>query len=51
MDKKVVETPKKKYAPPALTRYGSVYELTKKIGFSGSSDHATGFTLKRFTHA
>ena len=51
MDNKVVETPKKKYVPPTLTRYGSAYELTKSVGFQGNPDHATGFTQKRFTHA
>ncbi|HXM95017.1 MAG TPA: lasso RiPP family leader peptide-containing protein [Candidatus Dormibacteraeota bacterium] len=34
----VKNTPKKKYAPPKLTKYGTVRELTKKVGAHGNPD-------------
>jgi len=32
---------RKEYSPPKLTKYGTVQELTKKIGSHGSSDGGT----------
>jgi hypothetical protein len=31
--------PKKKYAPPQLTVYGTIIELTKTVGLAGSQDN------------
>jgi len=39
--KDVKSKPKKKYSPPKLTKYGTVQELTKKIGSHGSPDGGT----------
>ena len=38
MDGSVKPEPKKPYSPPQLTVYGTVRELTQKVGQSGSSD-------------
>jgi hypothetical protein len=40
MDNKVVQVPKKKYTPPALTKYGTVSELTQRVGHTGAADGA-----------
>lgn len=31
-------TPKKKYSPPKLTRFGTVEEMTKNVGTKGTPD-------------
>ena len=41
--------PKKFYAPPQMTTYGTVKELTKKVGPSGSPDGGTRIGHK-FSH-
>jgi hypothetical protein len=33
--------PRKKYSPPKLTKYGTVQELTQKIGSHGRPDGGT----------
>jgi hypothetical protein len=33
--------PKKKYSPPTLTTYGTVRELTKQVGGTGTADGGT----------
>jgi hypothetical protein len=38
MGKPVVREPKKPYSKPKLTLYGTVRELTQKVGASGNSD-------------
>jgi hypothetical protein len=40
--------PKKPYLSPKLTVYGTVQELTKKIGLGGSPDN--GMTPRSQTH-
>jgi hypothetical protein len=37
---------KKPYEPPALTIYGTVRELTKKVGNTGSADGSFNPTLR-----
>ncbi len=41
---------KKPYSSPILTVYGTVQELTKKIGTSGNLDHGGSFPKVK-THA
>jgi hypothetical protein len=41
MDKPVKREPKKPYSKPTLTVYGTVRELTQKIGRTGSADAGT----------
>jgi hypothetical protein len=38
MDKSVKVGPKKPYSSPVLTTYGTVQELTQRVGVHGSSD-------------
>jgi hypothetical protein len=46
MPKPVDKGPKKSYSPPELTVYGTVAELTQRVGTHGNSDggHALGQT-------
>jgi hypothetical protein len=37
----VRNAPKKKYSPPKLTKYGTVRELTKRVGRNGNGDGGT----------
>jgi hypothetical protein len=39
MDKPLQRGPKKPYASPKLTIYGTVQELTKKVSIRGNRDH------------
>jgi len=39
MHKPLQRGPKKEYAPPKLTIYGTVQELTKKVGIRGHRDN------------
>lgn len=49
MAKPVKREPKKPYAKPSLTVYGTVRELTQKVGSSGKRDG--GRSVKKFaTH-
>jgi|HubBroStandDraft_6_1064221.scaffolds.fasta_scaffold4128372_1 hypothetical protein len=50
MPKQANEGPKKPYSPPQVTIYGTVQELTKKVGNTGSTDHGTIFHQTK-THA
>jgi hypothetical protein len=36
-------SPKKPYEPPELKMYGTVRDLTKKVGLRGQSDNGTSF--------
>jgi len=48
MDKAVVRKPKKAYAPPKVTVYGTVREITLSQGHAGQPDaHPTGPTHNR----
>ena len=49
MAKPVKREPKKPYAKPSLTVYGTVRELTKKVGTVGNRDGGRG-TKKFATH-
>ena len=38
--------PKKVYSPPQLTVYGTVLELTKRVGLHGSGDGGSRLQVK-----
>jgi hypothetical protein len=48
MAKPVAPEPKKPYSAPKLTVYGTVRELTQKVGIHGKSDK--GHTPRNSTH-
>ncbi|MGH9718364.1 MAG: hypothetical protein ACRD4R_16775 [Candidatus Acidiferrales bacterium] len=41
MDKAGKPAPKKPYTPPVLKIYGTVRDLTKKVGYRGQPDSGT----------
>lgn len=43
------ESEKKAYQAPVLTTYGTVWELTRKVGTTGTPDHGHFFRTR--THA
>jgi hypothetical protein len=49
MDKPVKREPKKPYSKPSLTVYGTVRELTQRVGRNGSRDGGGGLRANR-TH-
>jgi len=49
--RKQVKESKKTYAAPQLTVYGTVRDLTKKTGDSGTYDGRTVFGHRYLTHA
>ena len=47
MDKAGKPAPKKAYTPPVLTVYGTVRDLTKKVGPGGAPDGSFSFPQNR----
>lgn len=48
MDKVAKEEPKKPYARPEVTVYGTVRELTQRVGAHGQIDHGPQFERTHF---
>jgi hypothetical protein len=47
MGKPVKREPKKPYSKPKLTLYGTVRELTQKVGARGNTDHGMNITKNK----
>ena len=48
MLKPVKRDSKKQYSSPTLTIYGTVRQLTQKVGLRGTPDNGTRFRIKTF---